>query len=312
MKKLHLLLLIIAAVCLQSKAQSTQIATLCHEGEITIFTGGKAFIEAYDAATDGDVITLSAGQFEAKRNIEKNITVRGNGMYGAESTIFTGSVDVSGNKSIDPTAGTVQFEGIAFNSDVRNNRDFTTFLKCYIPGFFIYNAAKVVHCDITHPKGTAGALTGAFTGCYINGTLKNASIENCIVISNENNSKFSDDFFKNSIFLSDIGGTFPKTCSFANCIYLGNADALVNCNIVTDTQVFPADTEFLKEGTQTFELLDELQTTWLGSDGTQVGMHGGSFPFDPTTTNPKIQSFNVSAKTSADGKLAVDIVVDVK
>ena len=56
-------------------------------------------------------------------------------------------------------------------------------------------------------------------------------------------------------------------------------------------------------------LKEELQSTWLGDDGTQVGIYGGFLPFDPTPTNPQITKFNVASKTTADGKLSVDIEV---
>lgn len=46
-----------------------------------------------------------------------------------------------------------------------------------------------------------------------------------------------------------------------------------------------------------------------GTDGTEVGIYGGSLPYDPTPTNPQITKFNVASKTTADGKLSVDIEV---
>ena len=47
-----------------------------------------------------------------------------------------------------------------------------------------------------------------------------------------------------------------------------------------------------------------------GTDGTEVGIYGGSLPYDPTPTNPQITKFNVAAKSTADGKLSVDIEVN--
>ena len=53
----------------------------------------------------------------------------------------------------------------------------------------------------------------------------------------------------------------------------------------------------------------EYASEWLGNDGKEIGIYGGSLPYDPTTTNPQISKFNVSSKTTADGKLSVDIEV---
>ena len=60
---------------------------------------------------------------------------------------------------------------------------------------------------------------------------------------------------------------------------------------------------------ETFELTDAAKTQYLGSDRTEVGIYGGSLPFDPTPTNPQITKCNVASKSTADGKLSVDIEV---
>ena len=60
---------------------------------------------------------------------------------------------------------------------------------------------------------------------------------------------------------------------------------------------------------QQFELSDEAKTTYLGTDGTEVGMHGGVLPYDTTPSYPQITRMNVANKTTADGKLSVEIEV---
>ena len=61
---------------------------------------------------------------------------------------------------------------------------------------------------------------------------------------------------------------------------------------------------------ETFELTDAAKTQYLGMDGTEVGIYGGNLPFDPTPSNPQITKCNVAAKSTADGKLSVDIEVN--
>ena len=81
------------------------------------------------------------------------------------------------------------------------------------------------------------------------------------------------------------------------------------------TNSYSTYTEFFKDYTGiynddiTFELTDEAKAKFLGTDDTQVGNYGGNFPYDPTTTNPHITKCNVAAKSTADGKLSVDIEV---
>lgn len=62
---------------------------------------------------------------------------------------------------------------------------------------------------------------------------------------------------------------------------------------------------------ENFELTDAAKKKFLGIDGTQVGIYGGSLPYDPTPTNPQITKCNVAGKSTADGKLSVDIEVKV-
>ena len=51
-------------------------ATLQHGDNVTVFTTQTAFANAYAAAVDGDVITLSPGQFNAT-NLTKSVNIYG-------------------------------------------------------------------------------------------------------------------------------------------------------------------------------------------------------------------------------------------
>jgi len=58
-----------------------------------------------------------------------------------------------------------------------------------------------------------------------------------------------------------------------------------------------------------FELTETAAQTYLGTDGTQVGIYGGNLPYSEDPTIPKITKCNVASKSTADGKLSVDIEV---
>lgn len=109
-----------------------------------------------------------------------------------------------------------------------------------------------------------------------------------------------------------------SSCNAYNCIvltfcnnYFENIPNTTN-KILTDyTAFFKTYTgdELDKLDSETFELTDEAKTKYLGTDGTEVGIYGGILPFDPTPTNPQITKCNVASKSTADGKLSVDIEV---
>lgn len=61
--------------------------------------------------------------------------------------------------------------------------------------------------------------------------------------------------------------------------------------------------------TETFELTETAAATYLGDDGTQVGIYGGTNPFNPTPSNPKVKKFTVNSTTVGD-QLKVKINVE--
>jgi hypothetical protein len=75
-------------------------------------------------------------------------------------------------------------------------------------------------------------------------------------------------------------------------------------------KTYTTEKAFMNLDDEMFELTDEAKTKYLGTDGTQVGIHGGSIPFDITPTNPQITKCNVASKSTIDGKLSVDIQIN--
>ena len=66
---------------------------------------------------------------------------------------------------------------------------------------------------------------------------------------------------------------------------------------------------FTYNDSEKYELTDEAKTKYLGTDGKQIGIYGGSLPYEEDPTTPQITKCNVAAKSTADGKLSVDIEV---
>ena len=60
---------------------------------------------------------------------------------------------------------------------------------------------------------------------------------------------------------------------------------------------------------ETYELTETAAATYLGDDGTQVGIYGGTNPFNPTPTNPQVKKFTVNSTTEGD-QLKVKINVE--
>jgi len=96
--------------------------------------------------------------------------------------------------------------------------------------------------------------------------------------------------------------------SIENNIIFDNLVNISNCSFSTYGEMFKSFTGSYSDN-QTFELTDAAKTKYLGTDGTEVGMHGGALPYDTTPSYPQITKMNVASKTTADGKLSVEIEV---
>lgn len=344
------MLLSTSAACLF--AQSSLIATLSHDGEITAFYGVNALKEAHEAAVHGDAITLSSGLFNAT-DITKAITLRGASMQ-LDTINQILPTEISGNFTInvaDSVPDKLTIESIYHNHQI-------TVKGTLKEARFIKNRLKELTCS----SATDGALSNCnFIHCKIVGSFQvTPSGTDCIVsnsyiyrfgyVNNGNSGSamsFSNCILKsyvytnNSSSTNDWIGEFYK-CSFVNCVLIGNNFAnnfnihpdrlpsnatayncvAINCyqnscftNIPNTTNTSSTYAALFKDFTGTyndditFELTEEAKTKFLGTDGTQVGIYGGNFPYSPISTNPRITKCNVAAKSTADGKLSVDIEV---
>lgn len=325
-------------------AQSSLIATLSHEGEIMAFYGANALKEAHEAAAHGDAITLSSGTFNAT-DITKAVTLRGAGMQvdtvnNVLPTIISGDFIVEITDEVD---NKLTMEGIYHNAtmtlkgtltDARfiKNRFSTISAEAYNNGYLVNSI--FLHCKIVAKFAyTQNDSDIQFSNCYIksldrlntNSGTSHILLANCIIKTDEDNAFYwYCNVSLNNCLLEGVNKSnlicdrTPVAVSTVNAYN----NVAVNCHnnecfsgFTNTTNSYSTYTEFFKDYTGTyndditFELTDEAKAKFLGTDDTQVGIHGGSFPYDPTTTNPHITKCNVAAKSTADGKLSVDIEV---
>ena len=121
MKKLFLILTSVF-VSAYAMAQDTFVATLEHNGEYTNFYNNTALTAAYEAAEDGDVITLSSGTFTCP-NITKGVTIRGIGLAQLEQnkkTYISTAFDVYAQDA----SRTVNLEGLYIQNTMKNKGRF--------------------------------------------------------------------------------------------------------------------------------------------------------------------------------------------
>lgn len=303
-----------------------QIATLSHDGEISTFYGANALSSAHKAAQDGDVITLSAGSFNAI-DITKRISIRGAGMgvklsesdsY-VDPTIILGNFDVTADGNSDYHLSiegirhdeTINFRGVhlvqlikcqlgevKFTANYGSLEDLT-FVHCYVSKKFqsLYNTVFV-------------GINSYFKDAFFGKTSNTFSLTNCIIETNNPDSGLAGTNLKNCIviYTGTASNPYSYNPSIYNTLWFGPGEnPFINASVehgnYWDTSI---ESLFFDE---TFFQLTESAKQYLGTDGTELGIYGGNLPFSPTPSNPQITKFKVAQKTTADGKLSVDIEV---
>lgn len=293
-----------------SFAQGTLVATLTHGDEIKMYYGTFAFQQAMNDADHGDVINLSGGTF-ATTNITKAITLRGTGVDVDNPTTFKNRIEISIPSDVTDK---LCIEGCRFGSDgiiltgafanISFIKDDIQHISGCINGLF-------TNCNISYIdliKGSSPQILNSYVGTIQNNytTTAKASFVNC-VINNNSLGYARSCFFLNCVFCS-AGTYLPESAYVINCVrtthyVFGNTAESKNCYTAENGW------EIFKESNSKNDLTDEAKALYIGDDGTPVGMYGGSLPYNLTPSYPRITKMNVANRTTADGKLSVDIEV---
>lgn len=317
MKKffVYLMAVVTMAVCSVSAfAQNTLVATLTHGDEIRMFYGTNALQQACSAATHGDVINLSGGNFQSTK-IAKAVAIRGTGIHDANPTYIVNDFDVEIPANVTEK---LSFEGcrITNTMTIKGTLSNAYFLKNSLAGVSVFSSngkmdnGMFVNCDV-YGMSLYGQSTAQIINSYVehfSNSGKLASFVNCVINTNGYAHLYKCCQFVNCIMYGMSGGYFPSTCSAMNCVDVsGYKNALNNISLKENCSY--AGMDIFQESNVWNDLTDEAKAKYLGIDGTPVGKFGGMIPYNMTPSYPQITKMNVAAKTTADGKLSVEIGV---
>ena len=319
------LLLICTLLCANVLLAQEQLATLKHNGNISVYYGANAFVEAYNAAANGDIITLSDGTFNVPLSgsdpapITKGITLRGNGaqpdsVRGTQGTYFLTRINV---QNLGDSAS-FEAEGIFFQYLTSANSYDIKLTNCCVQAFYGRGCGLQARNCIIKTGDLHGTATHPhiFTNCVIqpvkNGsrlsypTLPEYSIcTNCIIPAHnymiENNS---------SVYNNCIIGGVEETQTYNNSILYGDWSNLPGTtNVAMEvSDVFETwNGSTLSFDPNTYKLKANVANSVLGNDGTQVGIFGGDFPFSFTPSYSVIKRLDVPNRTDENGMLNIDV-----
>lgn len=303
------------------------MATLNHEGTISTFYGAVALRQAHAAAASGDVITLSSGTF-LSTDITKAVTIRGAGMEVSKAyDIVSEPTVLGGNFNIKIPAedtGRLTLEGIFHNGDIRFSEGQVKnalFLKSRFKRIYESSSCKVQDLTVLNCRISESISVGNGNSAqFLNSVVKffdygYFSFSHCVILSSYG-LDHSGNEYKNCIITHESGYEYEVSSSssaYNNLFISDKTDKLSGIPNNTNLRVPTSDERFAYlrgyDDSKDYKLTDQNRDVLKATDGGEIGIYGGSLPYSAIPTNPQITKFNVASKTTADGKLSVDIEV---
>lgn len=331
---------ILALVCLSftiSGFAAKLTATLQSGDKVTPFYGDSAFVEAYKAAVNGDIITLSPGDFNAT-NIEKSITVIGTYAFSddlSRATQFSASVTIS--------ADDVTLEGIRFTNNstdkgvIIRGADNLTINRCWIAtlndvekeGHKYHNNTILTDCYIKTYYAMSLSQNTVLRNCSVyyfydmNEKGNPALIENCNVSYFEARGKS---------YLTEQPYAIYRSCCLG--LFRGDSNGIINLSFSTPSEfhnncfyqrfynsssssyywkfnygsaIHSNNVDFKQYNTDSPYPIGGSFTPY-----TQNGMSYGPFNHKSYPAIPSITSSEIDTKTDAEGNLHVKITATAR
>lgn len=349
MKKFFLLMMACGVALWGRAQQGTDVlmATLQHGDEVSVYYGKTALEEAYKVAADsGDVITLSAGRFTAPNPIQKSLSIVGNGFVsdmenGVFPTIIESNLYFKPRDIVDDDGETVKeaikvdgtrLEGLILGNPVEYNCSGTVrnlmIKKCLFTNPDRYGCVLKFSTSTENVTIRQCVVGGMIDYCYddwrnhqnfyIVGSYVDwyrQPREYCTIRIDHSLIKGYVSLYNVNISNSITGCANMDGGSANNCIFieqnpsnLVGAGNWVNCKYAG---IFEESMDNLEwDGVKTFKL--KYPEEYIGTDGTQVGLYGGPYPYNPTPSIPQIKESHIDTTVAADGKLKVSVTVEAQ
>mgnify|MGYP000018269034 FL=1 len=346
MKKVLFSLVMVCVAISSAKAQDVLLATL-QKGETTqYFYGSDAFKEAMEAAENGNTITLGAGTYNAT-DITKAVSIYGNGYEMRADTTsqkegnmafptrIAGDFAIALEAVNDVPSKGLYIEGIYSADRVRiiKHLSAASFVKCRFQNLTFWDTENknmttsdgmsIIHCRVAgwlEPGDSQNMIvSNSIINCLgSNITTSSILLQNNVLIRPTAN--LIGAFRNNIIYCVGNYNGFENTsspyaslkseCNAYNNLY-SYSSVLDGVIVLSSNYRIDMSTPFSSYSNESkYTLPDEWLTKYIGTDGTQVGIYGGSNPFNTILTIPTIVSKNIAPKTE-NGKLKVSITVKV-
>lgn len=339
MKRTFLLTFILA---LAFSINAQQRVVLESNGTSTIYGGDQPFVDAYEAAVDGDVIYLPGTALAVPSDINKSLTIYGAGHY-PDGTTATNKTEFIGSITVSENADGLHLEGVDLRS---NNISFTTdhkvdnvvIARCKFYQLHYLGTATtpclnntVRECVITSAVYLTNANTITLTNNIIGGRIYNGTnntIQNNILLYNYANSNPSysplrnvdNSFITSNVFLKNYNGYVQNECessTFSNNIFVTNPVVGSNTFEANYTNVALTGL-FVNQSGNAFDYTHDYHLsspeTYTNGEGAEAGIYGGLYPYkaNAVPSTPHISAKSVAASTDENGLLNISITVSAQ
>jgi len=306
MKRIFASIIIVISTILSFTSQASErlTAVLQHGDTPLAFYGEKALTEAIEAASAGDLITLSRGTFTSPGTINKAVKIQGIGTTTKLSAKITISIP-------DGQTGFL-LEGLTIPEiEVKSNLSQSTFKRCTI-NIFNFSSSTVINCQIIQ----CNIIN------YISGrpVTENLLIDNCII----NSEHLGCDAILNHCVITSLSGStqnhsiknsiIKSSCNDINMRYINvifNSSRPLPADAYQENTIGLTGNEInaLFASTTTYELTPEAAARYI-VDGSQIGAYGGSTPYTLIPAIPQIKSASVPATVDSNGKITISFTVE--
>lgn len=304
-------------------------------GDVIILTPGS-----FNVTTLTKAVSIYGAGYEMDANMEADDTGESGAFADNElpkyPTRLVGDFSIALDSINDQAAEGLYIEGICCSNVITVTKELTsaTFVKCDFYRLQFGTDALVAskncfinQCKLTQfnpGKSTSMVVSNSFLGTtWQNNDASTLLIRNSIIqnLNNElrgtlQNSIIFDVYHAVDKFYFDwafhpSGNSQVWTNSAIYHCFFGNINALkhvitkdgnwVDSNLATIL--------FGESNSSYYKLTDEAKVIYVGTDGKEIGIYGGTSPFNPILTIPRVVKKDIASET-VDGKLKVNIKVE--
>jgi hypothetical protein len=333
-----LLATLILFITINSIAQ--QKVALHHNGITTIFSGSNPFNDAYVAAQSGDTIYLPGGNIPFPTVLDKGLVIFGAGHF-PDSTLATYKTVLNGSFTIQENADNLHIEGLditgAITFGTNHQVDNVIIKRCRV-GSIVYNGTGATPCInneiienvIIGSNNFQNLRSSIVANCIFQERISNGveiGVSNNIFLYNPNSvaypiNNLDNSYISNNIFLrsgpySDYIHSGCDLSTFSYNIFANNPGS---GNNILENNFLTVDvtTLFVNQTGNSFNYAHDYHlinpSVYLGTDGFQVGIYGGLFPFKAGSVpvNPHFQTKIIAPQTDSNGDLQIQIQVEAQ